>query len=256
MSYQIINGDCVKEMDRMIKYEIKVNKVITSPPYNIIRPNLKDRGYDEYSDGMSNSDYCKWTVDIFNRYDKILEENGCIMYNMSYGTENTECMNLAVASILQDTNFTLADIVVWKKNTAIPNAMSSNRMTRIVEFVYIFCRRSEAKTFTSNKKVKSLRKTGQKNYENVYNFIEAKNNDGSTKINKATFSSDLVSELMDRYVRDTDIVLDNFNGTGTTGVSCAIRGNKYYGIEMSKAQCKYSEDRIMNIIKKKEEMNG
>ena len=101
----LINGDCIEIMDELINRNIKVNKVITSPPYNIIRPSSTDKGYDLYKDGMANNEYIDWTISIFERYGKLLEKNGAIMYNLSYGTENTEVMNLTVAEIIKRTNF-------------------------------------------------------------------------------------------------------------------------------------------------------
>lgn len=198
----LYNGDCVKIMNQLIKEKIKIDKVITSPPYNIIRPNSTDRGYDEYKDGMTNEDYIKWTLNIFEQYEKLLNKNGCIIYNMSYGTENTEVMNLTIAEILKNTNFTLADILIWKKNNATPNNVSSNKMTRICEFIYVFCRRNEFNTFTSNKKKIGERDdTKQAIYENLFNFFQAPNNDASTDLNKATFSTAFVSNIIDRYVK-------------------------------------------------------
>lgn len=135
---KLYNGDCIKYMQRMVDENIKVDKIITSPPYNIIRPNSSDRGYDIYKDGMSNEEYCDWIVEIFKLYDKILNKNGCIMFNLSYGTENTTIMNEVVYNILKRTNFTLADIIVWKKKSATPNNVSSNKMTRICEYIYIY----------------------------------------------------------------------------------------------------------------------
>lgn len=244
-NYKLYCGDCIEVMKKLIKNNVKVNKIITSPPYNIIRPNSTDRGYDLYKDGMENEDYIKWTLEIFDCYDKILSKNGCIMYNMSYGTENTELMNLTIAEILKKTDFTLADIIVWKKNSATPNNVSSNKMTRICEFIYIFCRRSEFYTFTSNKKIIGLREdTQQPIYENVFNYFKGKNNDESTELNKATFSTDFVINLIDRYVNKDDIVMDNFSGTGTTIKGCLQRGIKCIGIELSEKQCKYSINRI------------
>lgn len=242
MLYQ---GDCVEVMKDLIEEGWTVDKVITSPPYNIIRPNSTDRGYDEYQDGMTNEEYIKWTLEIFDCYDKLLDKNGCIVYNMSYGTENTEVMNLTIAEILKNTNFTLADILVWKKSNATPNNVSSNKMTRIVEFVYVFCRREDFHSFSSNKKKIGEREdTGQAIYENVFNFFMAPNNDASTDLNKATFSTDFVFNIIDRYVLKSDIVLDNFSGTGTTVYACSSRGIKSIGIELSEKQCEYTKQRF------------
>lgn len=239
----LYQGDCLEQMKHIANGE--VNKIITSPPYNIVRPNSTDRGYDLYQDGMSNEEYIKWTIDIFKEYDRILAPNGCICYNMSYGTENTEVMNLTVAEILKQTNFTLADILVWKKSSATPNNVSSNKMTRICEFVYVFCRRDEFFTFTANKQIIGYRDDqGQAIYENVFNFFTAKNNEESQELNKATFSPQFVWQLIDRYVGENDVVLDNFSGTGTTMVACISRGINVIGIELSEAQCEYTVNRI------------
>lgn len=240
----LINGDCIKEMDSLINKGIKVNKIVTSPPYNIIRANSTDRGYDLYKDGMSNEEYIEWTLNIFKRFDKILEKDGCIIYNMSYGGENTVCMNLTIAEILKKTNFTLADIVIWKKKKASPNNVSHNKLTRICEFIYIFVRNEEFKTFKTNKKVVSIRKTGQKSYENKFNFIEAKNNDGSTELNRTTYSTDLMHKIFDFYVLENDIILDPFGGTGTTATASYERGNECYSIELSEKQIEFSLNRL------------
>lgn len=238
-------GDCITEMQRLIENGVKVNKIITSPPYNIVRPNSTDRGYDVYKDGMSNEEYVKWTLDIFGCYERLLSPNGCIAYNMSYGTENTTAMNLTVAEILRNTDFTLADILVWKKQSATPNNVSANKMTRICEFVYIFCRESEFQTFTANKKSLGKRDdNGQEIYENVFNFFTAPNNDECQELNKATFSTRFVTNIIDRYVLKSDTVLDNFSGTGTTLIACSSRGIRSIGIELSEAQCKHTVERI------------
>lgn len=141
-----------------------------------------------------------------------------------------------------------ADILVWKKKSATPNNVSSNKMTRIVEFVYVFCRRNEFYTFTSNKKILKRRKTGQAIFENVFNFFEASNNDKSTEINKATFSTEFVNQLLNRYVLANDIVMDNFSGTGTTLLACIKRNVKAIGIELSNKQCEYTRERISNFL--------
>ena len=245
---ELYNGDCVAIMQELVDRRITLDKVITSPPYNIIRPSSDDRGYDLYKDGMTNEEYSNWIVKIFNLYDNLLNKNGCIMWNMSYGSENTTCMNLTIADILRKTNFTLADIIVWKKNCATPNNVSPNKMTRICEFVYVFCRKEEFNTFTSNKKVVSQSTTGQDIYENVFNFINAANNDESTDLNKATFSTDFVNELIDRYVLPTDIIMDNFSGTGTTMIAAERSNRKGIYLELSEAQCEYSIERLRRGI--------
>lgn len=249
---KIYNEDCFTTMAKMDK---QVDIILTSPPYNTSRTDsyskAKDKynsRYTEFDDKRSDEEYINWTVNIFNSYDTILKENGCILYNLSYSSENTHLIWMVVAEIMKQTNFKVADTIIWKKKSAIPNNRSSNKLTRITEYIFVFCRKNELKTFNANKKVLSvIEKTGQKNYENVYNFIEAKNNDGSCDLNKATFSSELCTKLLDIYALPNSTVYDSFMGTGTTAVACIQKGLNYIGSELSAEQCKFAEDRINNI---------
>tara|TARA_R100000655_G_scaffold55728_1_gene93818 strand:+ start:63 stop:824 length:762 start_codon:yes stop_codon:yes gene_type:complete len=243
---KIYNEDNLITLQNLEKQIIDL--IITSPPYNIIRPNSTDRGYDFYKDGLDNDLYIKWTLNFFKGFDKVLKKNGAILYNMSYGSENTVLMSLLIADIIRKTNFILADIIVWKKKSATPNNVSKNKLTRIVEYIYVFCRKDEFETFNCNKKVLSKRKTGQAVYENVFNFINAKNNDSSTDLNKATFSTELVRKLLKIYAKKNSVIYDPFMGTGTTALACIIDEHKYIGSEISKKQCLYAEKRLKPYI--------
>lgn len=214
-----------------------VNTSVKSGQYDYVR-------YDTHVDNMTDEEYTEYTVNLFKEFDRILKINGSILYNISYGAENTEGMFKAINGIITQTNFTIADVICWKKSTALPNSCSSNRLTRIWEFVFVFCRKNEMKTFKCNKKVSSYRKTGQAAYENVYNFIEAKNNDGSCPYNKATYSSDLCEQLLLLYASKNAIVYDPFMGSGTTAVTCKKMGLNYIGSEISENQCDWANKRL------------
>ena len=246
--------DCFITMERMIEEGLKVNNIITSPFYNTgrgskchktqkSRDNYEGR-YDVHLDNMSDDEYINFTLKLFDKFDKILYNNGCILYNINYGSENTHLMWLVIAEIIKNTNFIVADDIIWKKKSALPNNTSPNKLTRIVEHVFVFCRKSEFKTFNANKEVKSIRKTGQKMYANYFNFIEAKNNDKSSKLNKATYSTELIMKLMNIYCKDGVLVYDPFSGTCTTQNACVIRGLDYIGSEISENQVKEGLERL------------
>lgn len=261
---KFLNGDCIEVLSNMVSEGVKVDSVITSPPYNTARSGgyhmsekaLKNHEgrYDIHLDNKSDEEYIEWTIDLFNKLDLVLSKDGSICYNISYGGENSHLIWLTISAIIQHTNFTTADVIYWKKKSALPNNSSSNKVTRIVEPVFVFCRKEEYRTFRANKKVKSYSRTGQKYYENVFNYFEAKNNDGSNKLNKATYSSDMVMQLLDIYVQDNSIVLDPFMGTGTTALAVE-RYNEmnnyscsYIGIELSPNQIDYSKERLKNYL--------
>ena len=254
MINKIFNEDCFVTMDRMIEKNIKVNNIITSPFYNTSRGSKyhntqKSRDnhegrYDVHLDNMTDKEYIEFTLKLFDKFDKILEKNGCVLYNISYGSENTHLMWLVVAELIKSSNFTIADDIIWKKKSALPNNTSPNKLTRIVEHVFVFCRKSEFKTFDANKEVVSVRKTGQKMYANYFNFIEAKNNDGSNKLNKATYSTELMLRLMEIYVKKESLIYDPFSGTCTTQNACILYGCDYIGSEISQAQVEFGLQRL------------
>lgn len=254
----IRNESCLKTMKELPPNSIDI--VLTSPFYNTNKKagegrtleNTTVRGgqynyvrYDTHVDNITDEEYCDFTVDLFNGFDRILAEDGSVLYNICYGAENTAGMFMAVNAILTRTVFTIADVIVWKKKSAFPNSTSSNRLTRIWEFVFVFCRKNELKTFRCNKKVTSLRATGQKAYENVFNFIEAENNDEECPYNKATYSTELCEKLLSIYaVGDHVTVYDPFMGSGTTAVACKRMGFDCYGSEISGKQVEWANERL------------
>jgi len=257
---QFRKEDCFETMQKFIRNGKKIDIVLTSPPYNTARKvktqkalDTHNNRYDDYNDNMTDEEYCDWSVRLFNMFDKVLVKNGVILYNLSYGSENPNVMWLAIGDILRNTNFMIADTIIWKKKSALPNNVSHNKLTRITEFVFVICRKDEFKTFNANKKVTKQNAKGQNYYENVYNFIEAPNNDGVCNINKATYSSELCEKLLNIYAKENSIVYDPFMGTGTTGVAC-IKFNDNQndivcvGSEISQKQVEYSCERTHNFI--------
>lgn len=256
-SIKIYNESCFDTMRDMPIGQADI--ILTSPPYNTNRKagktrnitNTKSTGYsylryDTQQDCMTVEEYNEFTERLFLEFDRILNMNGVILYNMSYGAENTAGMFSAINTIIEKTPFTVADVIVWKKRTAVPNNCSKNRLTRIVEFIFVICRKEEQKTFRCNKKIKGYRKTGQASFENIFNFIEAKNNDGICPYNKATYSTDLCKKLLSIYADETTKwVYDPFIGSGTTAVACAEMGLNCIGSEISQKQVEFAKERLV-----------
>lgn len=258
---KIFNEDCLLTMQKIENNTI--DAIITSPPYNTSRKgsildskNKKIIGgnirYDDFDDMKSDDEYIKWTIDIFNGYNKILKKNGIILYNLSYSSENTNLIWKTINSIIINTDFSIADTIIWKKSSALPNVVSPNKLTRICEFVFVICRKNDISSFNCNKEISSFRENGQKIYKNYFNFIEAPNNDETIDIHKATYSTKLVRSLIQLYVKKGQIVYDSFMGTGTTAIGCIREGVNYIGSELSKRYVNHCEERIR---KEKSQLN-
>lgn len=253
---EIINGDSFKVLENWNKG--KVDVILTSPPYNTARRGNSEKSIKNHEARYVNmvefrtaKDYADWVCDLFNLMDKVLEKDGVIIWNISYSSASSvsefECVNsmwYSIAQVIEKTPFMVADKLVWKKYSALPNNVSPNKLTRICEDVFVFCRKDEYKTFKSNKQVKSVSKTGQKYYASISNFIEAPNNDGSNSLNKATFSTDFAKQCLEIYAQKGMTVLDPFVGTGTTLNACKELNLNGIGIEISEEQCEFAKNRL------------
>lgn len=260
-------GDCQDLMHKMYEENCLCDLIITSPPYNTerqwdnpdknIENKIKRRNklYDTYK-SQTDEEYVNWTLRKFRGFDHIVKTNGVVLYNLSYGnsysqkndTSTTQLFNL-IFQIVQNTSWMVGDIIVWKKKSALPNNTSRNKLTRICEFVFVFCRKSEYQTYNCNKKLVSRSSKNHNYYSNIFNFIEAKNNDGRNPYNQATYSIDLVEQLLDMYALDKEdfLVFDPFSGTGTTAVACKMNGIDFIGCELSKDQCNYARERLAGV---------
>jgi len=229
-----------------------VDLVITSPPYNLCRTRKggpSDKGkYDVFKDSKTEEEYIDWTIDVFNGYDKVVKENRVVLYNFSYSVENPSLPYTLVSKIIEKTNWQVVDTIFWKKSNSMPHPASYNRLNRIFEFIWVFARKKEVKTFKMFKSVTSVsEKTGQKYYEIYDNYIEARNNDGSNDLNKATFSTELVTKLIDMYGTPGDLVYDSFSGVGTTALGSIEKKCNFIGSELSPSQCELAIKKITNL---------
>lgn len=248
---KIYNGDCNILMKEKIE-ENSIDVVMTSPPYNMTgrKGGTSDKGgYDVYRDWMTQTEYLDFTVNVFNNFDRVLKPNGTVLYNFSYSIENPSLPHRLVCYIEDNTDFILVDTIVWKKKSGIPFPANQRRLSRIYEYVFVFCRKNEIDTFTINRKVKSVsEKTGQKYYEVEYNYVEAKNNDEKCEYNNATYSSELCEKMLNIYALENATVLDPFMGTGTTAVACAKMGLSCIGCELSENQINWAKGRIEKVF--------
>lgn len=89
MTIEIYNEDCFETMNRMDTHSVDV--ILTSPFYNTNKKAGKTRTlentfvkggkynyvrYDVHVDNMTNDEYCAYTVNLFDKFDKILQNGG------------------------------------------------------------------------------------------------------------------------------------------------------------------------------------
>ena len=117
------------------------------------------------------------------------------------------------------------------------------------EFVEIFCKGELKKT--------GNREDADISAEEFKKWVVAKWSIGPERAMKgyghpAMFPEDLVERVLKLFSYKNDIILDPFNGIGTTAVVAKKLGRRYIGIDISEEYCKKSQDRLKNtLIQKK-----
>ena len=78
----------------------------------------------------------------------------------------------------------------------------------------------------------------------MYNFVSAKNNDGSCPIHKAIYSTELCEKLLKIYAKEGNVVYDPFIGIGTTALAARNLNMNYIGSEIYKEYCDLAEEKL------------
>lgn len=247
---KVYNESCLNTMERIPNHFI--DGIITSPPYNINTERSDcyyNNGYSEL-DGLSENDYLQVRTDEFKEFERILNNSGVICYNISYAKENPILPTLLISKVHNETDLTIADIICWKKPHAMPFQTSPTKLSRVTELIYVFVKKEHLHTFKTNKEVSKINeKTGQKFYKNYVNYIEAKNNDGYKCNLKASFSQDLVNQLIDIYFPKGSLIYDPFTGIGTTQLSSVKNKCNYIGSEITKEFYDITNERLKKVSK-------
>lgn len=140
----IYNENCNETMKRMA--DKSCDLILTSPPYNSGRGHTIDKRnphvgrYDIYLDNMNTDEYLKWTVDLFNSFDRVLNDDGVVLYNISYGSDTKHksaigLMWLVVAEIIKIL-ISLWQIVLFGKRDQL--YLIAPVQTNSLEFVKMF----------------------------------------------------------------------------------------------------------------------
>ena len=217
-NYEIYSGDSYTIFKELSQNNIKVNHIITDPPYNISQDNsfstMKNpRKGINFGNWDKNFDLYSWISD----YSQLLEKNGSMIIFCSY-----RFMSYIIDK-LESSGLTVKDIIIWKK---------SNPMPRNIERRYV--QDTEFAIWAVNKKAKWVfNKPTDTPY--LRPSYETSIVSGKERTNHPTQKSlKLMEELIKIHTNSNDTILDPFMGSGSTGVASIKNGRKFIGIELDK----------------------
>lgn len=243
MTIQLFNGDCLEVMDKLIADGIKVDAVITDPPYGKL--NKK----------------CNW--------DKIIPIKEMWSFLLNLCCEDTPIILFAqepYTSLLINSQKDLFKYKLYWLKTQPTGFLNAKRQPlRNIEEILVFYKKQctyNPQKSTGHKPVNSYTKSEKTANNTVcYGHTRSFSGGGSTErypTQILQFKSDkqrlclhptqkpveLLEYLIKTYTNEGDTVLDFTMGSGTTGVACKNLNRNFIGIELDKKYFDIAEKRI------------
>src|SRR6201991_2202621 len=213
-----------------------VDMVFADPPYNLQlegelrRPNNSkvDAVDDAWDQFASNADYDKFTRAWLSAAQKTLTDTGTIWVIGSYHNI------FRVGAIMQDLGFWLLNDVIWRKTNPMPN-FRGRRFTNAHETMIWAARDEKAKGYTFNyEALKAANEDVQARSDWLIPLCTGeerlKGEDGK-KVHPTQKPEGLLARVLLSSSKPGDLVIDPFNGTGTTGAVAKRLGRSYIGFE-------------------------
>src|SRR6188768_1092654 len=247
---QILVGDCVAAMAKLPAESVDL--VFADPPYNLqLQGDLKrpddsrvDAVDDDWDKFASFADYDAFTREWLQACRRVLKPAGTIWVIGSYHNI------FRVGTIMQDLGFWILNDVIWRKTNPMPN-FRGRRFTNAHETLIWASREPGGKGYTFNY---DQLKAGNEDIQVRSDWTiplctgeeRLKGKDGK-KLHPTQKPEGLLARVLLSSSKPGDLVIDPFNGTGTTGAVAKRLGRRYIGFERDKVYAKAAEERIAAI---------
>lgn len=242
----IICADALKTLKKMSNHSVDI--IITSPPYNF------GLNYSKDDDTKKWTDYFAWLYPIWKECFRVLKVGGRMCVNVQPLFSDYMPTHQIIASQLRKLGFLFKAEILWEKNnynakyTAWGSWKSPSMpyMKYTWEFIEIFVKGSQKKT-GSREDIDIKADEFKKWVYGKWTFAP------ESRMKKfdhpAMFPEELPYRLLKLYSYQNDIVLDPFNGVGTTTLMAAKLNRRYIGIDLSKKYCTMARRRIMEYTR-------
>lgn len=233
----LIQGDCIDVMDKLISDDVKVDLVVIDPPYKITaRGNGGNSGGMFQKKEVNNGKIFKnndieiedWLPKI---WDLLKENSHCyIMTNNKNITNYLKVINEMHFNNNKKQKFHFIKNLIWVKDNKIMG------QTYMSQFEYIIM----------------LRKGSHKRINNcgTSDVLQIKNKKLKDKKGKTIHDTEKPVELMKILIENSsnegDLVLDFAMGIGGTGVACKELNRNFIGIELDDTYYNFAKERINN----------
>lgn len=241
---KIIVGDSKQILSNIPDNSIDI--IFTSPPYNF------GLDYANNQDDEHWEDYFEKLFSIFKECIRVLKYGGRIIVNVQPLFSDYVPSHHLISNFFIKEKLIWKGEILWEKNnynckyTAWGSWKSpSNPYLKYTwEFIEVFCKGEMKKV--GNKDDISISADEFKKWV-VAKWSIAPERNMKKYDHPAMFLEELVDRVLKLFSYEGDIVLDPFNGVGTTTAVAKKLNRNYMGIDISSEYCKIAQERIKNI---------
>lgn len=231
----LINGDCFSILKKIP--DNSVDLILTDPPYNIAKYSTGNMKFDWRSD--INNDLAEWDLielnpkDLIGEFKRILAPTGNIFIFCSYNI-------IGEYHKVFDPEFDTFQFMVWHKTNPVPNFRKSSFLNSC-ELIVSCWNKGHTWNFTTQ--------------GDMHNFIESgicmgkeriKDSDGKS-LHPTQKPLAVLEKIIKIASNENDVVLDCFNGVGSTGEAALKLNRRYIGVEIDSTYINAAYKRLLRF---------
>ena len=255
-NFVLLNGDSFKILKKM---ELKsVNMIFADPPYFLSSGGISCQSGKQVLVNKGEWDLSKTIEDRIKYHRKwislcryVLDDNGTIMISSTLHSA------YAIGVALELEGFSIINNIIWRKTNPAPN-LACRCFTHSTETI-IWARKQlnvkkkgkhyfayeDMKAENGGKQMKDFWEFEDKEPE-VFESATTPKNEKKHGRHPTQKPLALLERLIKASTKEGDLILDPFNGSGTTGIAAALLNRKYIGIELDYDYLEITKNRYLN----------
>ena len=242
---KIYCGNCLDTLKQI--GDESIDMVLTSPPYDGLR---KYNGYV--------FDFESIVKELY----RVLKPNCVVVWVVGDAVEDGSETGTSFKQALyfKEVGFNIHDTMIYEKNSStFPARRKGNRYTQIFEYMFVFSKGKPTANLLCDKinkwagytsfdgKIPPVPKMSPRT--NIWKYVTSFDDKND---HPAVFPEELAKDHILSWSNEEDIILDIFNGSGTTCKMAYVNNRNYIGMDISEKYCEMAELRIEKTRPKEE----
>ncbi len=249
--YEIIQGNCLEVMDKMFEEsDQRFDFIFADPPYFLSNGGITcqngkmvkvDKGEWDKSKGTEINH--EFNTEWLKRCQNLLTPNGTL------AVSGTHHVIFSVGYAMQQLKMKMLNTITWEKPNPPPN-LACRYLTHSTETLLWAAKNEKSKHLFNYKQMKEI--NGGKQMKDVWRFTAPNKSEKEYGKHPTQKPIKLLERLILAATNENDLILDPFNGSGTSGVAAIRNNRKYIGIELDESYIEITKNRIGAELRNRE----